>query len=150
MNSQELIAPILVRMQSKSNRCSPRRLIEDIKENLSRLLNSRLPMPTDYVLRSLSSELLEYVDDSMVNYGIADIFSMNLGDETMDSRFCKSVRLAVNRFEPRVKNVQVELVSTKERFVTIRLIGQLRIPPYSEIELESGVMPASSNFSMVD
>ena len=147
MNSQEPFAPILVRLQTRSIRCSPPRLSKDIKENLTRILNSRLPLPSGYVLRSFSPDLQEVIDRSTVNFGIADINSLNLGDETMDKRFCDSIKLAIDRFEPRIRGVQVEFVSTKDRFVTIKITGQLTVPPYKEIKVESGVAPASSNFS---
>ena len=147
MTDQELIAPILVRLQTKSTRCSPRRLEKDIKENLTRILNSRLPLPSGYTLRSISTEMLAYVDGSTVNFGIADINSLNLGDDTMDKRFCDSIKLAIDRFEPRINSVQIEFVSNNHRFVTIKITGQLKVPPFSEIKLESGVAPTSSNFS---
>lgn len=146
-DNQEITAPILVRLQTKNARCSPRKLVEDIKQNLTRILNTRLPLPTNYTLRTFSTEALELIHDSTINFGIADINSLNLGDETMDKRFCDSIKLAVKRFEPRIKNTQIEFVSTKHRFVTIKITGQLKIPPFSEINFETGLASTSSNFS---
>ena len=103
-------------------------------------------MPSQYVFRSISEEEAIFVSDSTVNFGITDINSLNLGDETMEKRFRDSIRLAVRRFEPRIANAEVEIVATKDQLLTIRLTGQLKVPPYSPIEFESGLTTSSTSF----
>ena len=146
MSEKELCSPILLRLKTRSKRCSPRDLIEDIRANILRLLNARLAMPSQYVFRSISEEEAIFVSDSTVNFGITDINSLNLGDETMEKRFRDSIRLAVRRFEPRIANAEVEIVATKDQLLTIRLTGQLKVPPYSPIEFESGLTTSSTSF----
>lgn len=144
--SQGHISTILYRVHAGSRFCSANDLIEDIRRNIESILNSRLMIPSDYILRP-SEAGADYLNDSLVNFGIADLQSLNLGDETMEARFCSSVKRAIERFELRLNRVIVEMApSVRERLVNIEVKGALVVQPFDDIRFESGIDTDTSRF----
>lgn len=147
--SNKYLGTILHRVGTGELRCSANEVEDDVRRNVTSILNARMIIPKEYILRPLSSRNAELFDNSLVNFGIADLQSLNLGDETMESRFCNSVRLAIERFEPRLNNVSVEMAPPgKDRLLNIDVKATLVVPPFDEIHFESGVLAGESRFSV--
>ena len=144
----QCLAPILHRVKTRSRFCTPNEMIDSVRENIEKILNTRLLIPYSYVLRPFSAESSRLLNDSLVNFGIADIQSLNLGDETLEKRFCKSVKLAIQRFEQRLGYVTVEMSnSSRDRIANIEVQGMLLVPPFEkDIHFESGLEPATQKF----
>lgn len=141
------LAPILFRVTNRSRSCSADEVIEDVRQNVETILNSRLMIPGEYVLRPTDKESLKLLDDSLVNFGVVDFQSMNMGDSDMEKRFCDSVRIALERFEPRLAKVKIEMVaSAKDRLVSVQVNGQLVVQPFEDIRFESGLDAESQKF----
>lgn len=145
--AERFLASILSRVKTGEKFYSANEMIEDIRTNVETILNSRLMIPADYLLRSTSNRFDQTLDNSLVNFGIADIQSLNLGDELMEQRFCESVRLAVERFETRLTQVSIEMVpSIGDRVINIVVRGGLAVAPYEDIQFQSGVEPELQKF----
>ena len=145
--AEQFLASLLSRVKTGKRFYSANAMIEDIRTNVETILNSRLMIPANYLLRSTSNRFDETLDNSLVNFGIADIQSLNLGDELMEQRFCESVRLAVERFETRLTQVSIEMVpSIGDRIINIVVRGGLAVAPYEDIQFQSGVEPELQKF----
>ena len=145
--SNQYLASVLSRVKTGARFYSANDLIEDIRSNIEVILNSRLMIPAEYLLRPSDLASAKLLDDSLVNFGIADIQSLNLGDDSMETRFCESVRIGVERFEPRLTCVTVEMApSVRERVVNISVKGSLNIEPFEDIRFQSGINPEIQKF----
>ncbi len=143
----EYLAPILTRVKTRTRFCSAEEVIESVRQNVESILNTRLMIPRDYVLRPTNKESLKLLNDSLVNFGVVDFQSMNMGDSTMEKRFSESVRIAIDRYEPRLAKVKVEMVaSVKNRLVSVQVNGQLVVQPFEDIQFESGLDADSQKF----
>ena len=141
------LAPILYRMQKRRRFCSADEVIESVRENIECLMNSRLTVPADYVLRPTDPQLLERLNNSLVNFGVVDFQSLNMGDPLMEKRFCESVRQSIVRFEPRLTKVSVEMSSSvSDRLISAQVTAQLAVEPFEEIQLESGLDASNHSF----
>jgi type VI secretion system lysozyme-like protein len=115
-------------------------VIESVRNNVECILNSRLSIPDSYVLRTTNKLGLEFLDNSLVNFGVADFQSLNMGDPDMEKRFCESVRLGIQRFEPRLASVKVAMSPSQEdRLISVQVNGQLNVQPFEEIRFHSGL-----------
>ena len=133
------LAPLLYRFQHLSRFHGADQVIESVRLNIESLLNSRLSISPDYLLRPTDKDSLEMLNASLVNFGVVDFQSLNMGDPLMEKRFCKSVQLSIERFEPRLAQVHVEMTSSKnERMINTEVKGQLVVQPFEEIRFESG------------
>lgn len=136
----EFLAPILSRVKNLSRFCSADDVIEDVRQNVESILNTRLMIPGEYVLRSTDKDSLKLLNDSLVNFGVVDFQSMNMGDSSMEKRFRESVRIAIERFEPRLAKIKVEMIaSAKNRLISVQVNGQLVVQPFEDIQFESGL-----------
>lgn len=133
------IAPILFRVKNQRRFCTADEVIESVRSNIERLLNTRLSIPGEYVLRSTDDQSLERLNNSMLNYGVVDFQSLNMGDPEMEKRFCESVRRSIERFEPRLVKVEVEMKSGSDRLLSTQVTGQLAVQPFEEIRFQSGL-----------
>ena len=140
-------SPILHRLKSLRQFCSANELVEDLRSNIEGILNSRLPIFSKYLLRSDPRCKDSLLDDSLANFGIADIQSLNLGEDKKEKRFCDSVRMAISRFEPRIGNVKVEMVnSSNSRIINLEVRGILLIHPFEDVRFESGLDANTQEF----
>ena len=104
-------------------------------------------IPGEYVLRPTSQGSLKLLNDSLVNYGVVDFQSMTMGDSSMEKRFRESVRIAIQRFEPRLAKIQVEMVaSAKNRLISVQVNAQLVVQPFEDIQFESGLDSDTQKF----
>ncbi|MFK7767226.1 MAG: type VI secretion system baseplate subunit TssE [Mariniblastus sp.] len=141
------LAPILFRIKNRVRFCNANDVIENVRQNVETILNSRLMIPADYILRPTDKESLTLLDDSLINFGVVDFQSMNMGDTSMEKRFCNSVRIALERYEPRLAKVKIEMIaSAKDRLVSIQVNGQLAVQPFEDIRFESGLDTESQKF----
>lgn len=147
MADNNYFSPILHRLKSRKLFCTSQELLDDLRENIEKILNSRLPDLDEYLLRPDINCNSSYLNNSLVNFGIADIQSLNLGDDSKELRFCDSVRLAISRYEPRMTNVQVEMKNTNtSRMINLEVRGVLRIYPFEDVSFQSGIEMDSNEF----
>jgi type VI secretion system protein ImpF len=81
--------------------------MRSVTRDLQSLLNTR---------SALSQALLapySAVSGSIVNYGLIDFAGMCMNSDTDQQEICKSVRLAIERHEPRLHKVEVTLRARK-------------------------------------
>ena len=143
------LAPLLQRIRSHARFCSANEVIESVRSNVESLLNTRVSIPGDYELRPTDEKSLERLNDSLLNFGVADFQSLNMGDPEMEKRFCESVKLAIDRYEPRLANISVAMVPSRDaRMISVQVQGRLVVQPFDEIQLESGLDMVSQRFSV--
>jgi type VI secretion system protein ImpF len=145
--AERYLAPLLYRFENLRRFQGADDVIEDVRRNIECLLNTRLSIPPDYLLRPTDKEAAETLNQSLVNFGVVDFQSLNMGDPLMEKRFCKSVQLSIERFEPRLAKVQVEMSPSKQkRLINTEVKGQLVVEPFEEIRFESGLDMTSQSF----
>lgn len=111
-----------------------------VRRDLEWLLNTRQPVtpaPEDTELQN-----------SLFMYGLPDISSMSVRSNRDRKRLTESIQSAISRFEPRLANVRVNLVTVGDAKVpNLRFVieGMLRLDPSPEhvsfdtvLELSSG------------
>jgi type VI secretion system lysozyme-related protein len=94
----------------------PRRIVESIRLELERLLNTRRTRRTHGVIPSI------------IDYGVSD-WSTLYADREEDHRvLIRDVRGAITRFEPRLalETVEVQAVPGQRSRMTVRVIGHVR------------------------
>lgn len=119
---------------------SLRELKQAVRRDLEWLLNTRQPV-------SGAPEGTE-VQNSLYMYGLPDITSISVKSTRERKRLTESIQIAVAKFEPRLANVRVNLVTVGEDKVpSLRFVieGLLRVDPSPEqvsfdtvLELSSG------------
>ena len=99
-----------------------------LRRDLENLLNTRWSCkswPPDY----------EELDLSLVNYGIPDFTGISMGGVENQARLLQIVRLAIDKFEPRLIKFSVEPVKNTdniERTLSFRVDGLLQAEPFPE------------------
>ena len=147
MAENNYFSPILHRVKSRKRLCTSQDVLDNLRANIEKILNTRLPDLKKYVLRPDLNCDPDYLNNSLLNFGIADIQSLNLGDDSKERRFCESVRLAISRFEPRMSNVKVEMNNKlNSRMINLEVRGNLRIYPFEDISFQSGIEMDSQEF----
>lgn len=145
--AKEFLAPLLHRFQYLERFQGAEDVIESVRRNIERLLNTRLSMPTDYTLRPAEASSAGLLNDSLINFGVVDFQSLNMGDPEMEKRFCNSVQLSIERFEPRLAQVQVTMSATrKKRVINTEVQAHLVVEPFEEIRFESGLELSTQSF----
>ena len=105
-----------------------RSLERSVARDLEALLNSR-----QETLQELPSEFKE-VNRSLLTYGLPDFTSFSLLTQDDRLRIRRSVEDAINRFEPRLLRVRVNLEAPREhdRGLRFRIDAFLRVDPSPE------------------
>ncbi|MGC9323798.1 MAG: type VI secretion system baseplate subunit TssE [Desulfomonilia bacterium] len=105
--------------------------IRDIKasvvRDLENLLNTRRHiLPPDFEFSA--------VNDSVYVYGLRDYTSKNPGSTVLQQELKTDVEQTIARFEPRLKNVivQVDVGNTKEQKIRFRINALLVVEPETE------------------
>ncbi len=106
--------------------------LDDVKrsiiEQLEHLLNTRIAPPV--------AGQLQQETPTVLTYGIPDYSAWSVGDTGKMRLLVRSIEQAIAAFEPRLKNVRAELVSTDpsslEQALQIRLIAQLHVEPLTD------------------
>jgi type VI secretion system protein ImpF len=86
-------------------RTAPEQLREAVARDLEDLFNTRVALP------AAALDAFPECAKSVFNYGVADFAGLCLGSSEDQATVCASLRLAVERFEPRLHNVQVQAVA---------------------------------------
>jgi type VI secretion system protein ImpF len=122
-----------------------RELKQSVRRDLENLLNTRTSALT------WPANLTE-LNRSLVNYGLPDFTSTNLGSAEAREGFCDLVRSVVTRLEPRLRSVTVTPLAGDEpldRTFRFRIEAVLRTEPAPEpVVFDSSVEPATGDFEV--
>ncbi|QBC44925.1 type VI secretion system baseplate subunit TssE [Iodobacter fluviatilis] len=89
-------------------------VMTSVCNELSRILNTR---------RESMPRLAEH---SIIDYGIADWSGFKTGFDADRRQFIRDIKQAISVFEPRLKDVQIEIFSTDGRSATLSIFAELR------------------------
>ena len=119
-------------------------LRDSVQQDLQSLLNTRV--------RFLSPDKrLTEVQDSVFNYGLPDLTSLQLTSEQGRQEFAIWIERSIRRFEPRFKSVQVTPCSKNEdaNGVTFRVDAVLYADPAPEdVSFNSVIDPLTQTISL--
>lgn len=135
----------LTRQQARSRALDACR--QSITRDLVALLNTRCAMHAD--------SLTPYpaVSGSVVNYGLIDFAGMCMTSDTDQQKICSAVRLAIERHEPRLHKVGVNLrpkkgtINRVEFVITAELKGSVR---GEEMSFDAVFRPSLQQYSIED
>jgi len=156
-NKQELVPSIFDRLtdntiyshdpSSTASFQRIRELRQSVKRDLENLLNTRFrisEVPEDF----------EQLDESLVNYGLPDLATVNLLDATSRKNFCRFLETTIQKFEPRFKNIEVSHVGNideNDRSIRFRIEAVLHANPSPEtIVFNSVLEPVSRSLRIED
>ncbi|MCI0506852.1 MAG: type VI secretion system baseplate subunit TssE [Gammaproteobacteria bacterium] len=111
-------------------------LRQSVRRDLENLFNTR------FRITELPQNL-EQLDNSLVNYGLPDLATINLLDSTSRSRFCRFLEATIRKFEPRFKNVEVSHVGNvdeNDRTMRFRIEAVLYAEPLPETIIFNSVL----------
>lgn len=96
--------------------------------DLERLLNTRQALG-DSVLSAFPN-----VRNSVANFGIADFAARSLSSSSDRNEICRSISLAIERFDPRLSDVVVQIRSTKSELhkITFDISAVMMVAELSE------------------
>lgn len=127
---------------------SLRKLKEAVRRDLEWLLNTRHPVQA----APQGSQLA----DSLYMYGLPDITSLSVLSVNDRKYLTEAIKVSVMRFEPRITNVRVNLVTVShDKIPSLRFVieGLLRVNPHPEhvsfdtlLELSSGEYKVQGEF----
>ncbi|MEZ5666429.1 MAG: type VI secretion system baseplate subunit TssE [Alphaproteobacteria bacterium] len=140
---------LLIETEMTSIRDSERYTVDHLRQAVGRdlelLLNTRqrcLPLPDGM------SELPR----SVVNYGIPDFAGANLAREAESRQLRRDVEEAIRRFEPRLRDVKVELLEPGEsldRSLRLRIDATVEAEPFPEhVVYDSVLEPVTRTFAV--
>ncbi|MEJ6395847.1 type VI secretion system baseplate subunit TssE [Gymnodinialimonas sp. 2305UL16-5] len=118
-----------------------------LRRDLEMLLNTRCvpDTPPDH---------LPALEDSVLTYGTLDFFSADLNTDMQRNAFAAEVQRRIERFEPRLENPQVTLVSDpvpSRRHLRLRIkarhVARPGLPP---IIFETAMDPVAGHFSVTE
>lgn len=124
---------------------SQEQLKESVARDLEALLNTRT---------ALSQQLLQAYPEcarSILNFGLADFAGLSHSSSEDRLRICNSIRQAVERYEPRLFNVQVTLAerSGAVNRIDIVIVGMLRAHGANEaVSFSAALQPSSLHYSI--
>ena len=142
---------LLDRLLGEQSACRPGHgmTLEQLKDSVARdledLLNTRC---------ALSDELLEAYPEcagSIVNYGLIDFAGMCLSSSEDRARICAALKLAIERHEPRLRNVQawLERESGSINRVSFAISATLAGLPMTEpVNFDAVLQPSSLHYSI--
>lgn len=122
-----------------------REIKQAVRRDLENLLNTRwqgIEVPEHY----------QELPSSLMNYGIPDFTGNNLrGAEDPDVVF-DAIRTAIERFEPRLRDIQVKPVAAKhegDRTLRFRIEATLWVEPITDpVTFDSRLEPATGIFQV--
>jgi len=122
-----------------------RELKQSVRRDLENLLNTRwrcVSWPPN----------LDELELSIVNYGIPDFTSANMGASVDRERLRRIIEQVVRRFEPRFKSVKVALLDNADetdRTLRFRIDALLYAEPAPEpVVFDSQLEPSTSDFTV--
>ncbi len=135
--------PEVTREPPRGRHQALRDLKQSVRRDLENLLNTRHSF---LVWPAALAEL----NQSLLNYGLADVAGTGLGAAKEREDFCRSLQNLLRRCEPRFKSVMVKLLtnaSPLDRTLRFRIDALLRVDPAPEpIVFDSMLEPASATF----
>lgn len=115
-----------------------------ITRDLEDLLNTRTGLPEAYFAD------FPACSRSILNYGLADFAALSLSSDVDQKLICENLRIAINRFEPRLSNVTTAV--HLERGTTNRLdfviSGTLKAYGNDPLELNAIFQPSTLRYSI--
>jgi type VI secretion system protein ImpF len=137
--------PGVSREVAKTGSQALRELKQSVRRDLENLLNTRRR------LLSWPAELSE-LDVSLVNYGLPDFTSAHLQAAQDPRAFLEVIADTISKFEPRLKNVRVELLGKgdrMDRILRFRIDALLYVEPISDnVSFDSSFEPAKGAFEI--
>ncbi len=134
--------PLRAREPPKSRHQLLRDLKQSVRRDLENLLNTRW-RPMEW-----PAELAE-LERSLVNYGIPDVTGQELGSQSGRQEFRRAVEAVIRRYEPRFKQVRVEMLDNAERLdrtLRFRIDALLYAEPAPEpVVFDSAFEPSTGN-----
>ena len=103
-------------------------LKSSVRRDLEKLFNSR------YRISDLPAELIE-IHNSLINYGLPDLATINMIDIDKRAEFCKHIEKTIKYFEPRFQSVKVkylENIDYTDRTLRFRIEAVLFAEPMPE------------------
>ena len=120
-------------------------LKNSVRRDLENLFNSR------YRISDLPVELNE-IKNSLVNYGLPDLATINMINIDKRADFCKKIETTIKYFEPRFQSVKIkylENIDHTDRTLRFRIEAVLYAEPMPEkIIFDSILEPISRNISI--
>lgn len=120
-------------------------LKNSVRKDLEKLFNSR------YRISDLPEEMHE-VQNSLVNYGLPDLATINMIDIEKRADFCAHIEKTIRYFEPRFQSVKVKYIENQDytdRTLRFRIEAVLYAEPMPEkIIFDSILEPISRNVSI--
>lgn len=128
---------------------SPRTSLEQLKDSVARdledLLNTRCALPEE-MMRAYPE-----CARSIANYGLLDFAGMCLSSGEDGARVCAALKTAIERHEPRLRNVQAVLEHEPGAINRVRfaIYGTLAGLPYTEaVSFDAVLQPSSLHYSI--
>jgi type VI secretion system protein ImpF len=135
--------PAVSKESPRSRHQALRDLKQAVRRDLENLLNTRhsyLSWPP----------ALKELNQSLLNYGLADVTGTGLGAAKDREDFCRVLQGVLRRYEPRFKTVTVKLLGNAaplDRTLRFRIDALLRVDPAPEpIVFDSMLEPSSATF----
>jgi len=122
-----------------------RELDRSVLRDLENLLNAR---------RSLQDvpDGLGQLADSLLNYGLPDLQSMQIREDHDVGRLCEMIRECIERFEPRLRNVHVSATDEDQpadRRLRFLIEATLVVNPIEqEVRIESEIDSGRASFTV--
>lgn len=106
---------------------SLRQMMPNVIRDLENLLNTRCSPVA--ILPGYA-----HLPESLICYGLADFSNQNPASALIQQRLCSEIEKKIARFEPRLKNVtvNVEPRDSRDKRVVFRISGLLKIEPLAE------------------
>jgi type VI secretion system protein ImpF len=128
---------------------APRMSLEQYKDSVARdledLLNTRCAIP-EQVMRAYPE-----CARSIANYGLVDFAGMCFGSDEDRMRICAALKIAIERHEPRLRNVQARLEHEPGSINRVRfaIYGTLAGLPQTEaVSFDAVLQPSSLHYSI--
>ncbi|WP_342118051.1 type VI secretion system baseplate subunit TssE [Pseudoduganella sp. OTU4001] len=135
----------LLGCQPRGRFLSQEQLKESVARDLEVLLNTRTALPQE-MLRNYPE-----CARSVLNFGLADFAGLSHSSSQDRARICASVRQAVERHEPRLRNVQVSLAQQAGivNRIDIVIVGVLQAHGAQEaVSFSAALQPSSLHYSI--
>lgn len=123
--------------------------LEQLKDSVARdledLLNTRCALPQE-TMRAYPECMR-----SIVNYGLVDFAGMCLGSSEDRNRICAALKAAIERHEPRLRNVQARLEHRPGSInrISFVIFGTLAGLPYTEaVSFDAVLQPSTLHYSI--
>jgi type VI secretion system protein ImpF len=137
--------PLSAREPPKDDNRVLREIKDAVRRDLENLLNTKA--------RCLSwPPTLDELPASLINYGLPDFTNTYARAVEEPDALCRAVQFAIEQFEPRLRNVRVELLPSDvatERALRFRIDATLYVEPVEDkVFYNSSLEPVSGNFEV--